>query len=128
MVLGTFPTKAGIPSRCTNLEMFTSKMWKHDAASVSQCQRVSVCGQRRPSALVTRAGGRRRGWGRYYQALISVAMMTSRHTHTHIRHTCTSISSGLSLPPLAPLPLSLTYKQTHTPKHRHTHQSLKITA
>lgn len=100
MVLGTFPTKAGIPSHDTNLEMFTSKMWKHDAVSVSQCQRVSVCGQRRPSALVTLAGDRSRGWGRYYQVLISVVMMTSRHTHTH---TCTSISSALSPPPLASL-------------------------
>lgn len=85
MVLGTFPTKAGIPSHDTNLEMFTYKMWKHDAVSVSQCQRVSVCGQRRPSALVTLAGDRSRGWGRYYQVLISVVMMTSRHTHTHIQ-------------------------------------------
>lgn len=66
MVLGTFPTKAGIPSRFTNLEMFTYKMWKHDAVSVCQCQRVCmcVCGQRRPSALVTLAGDRGRGWGR----------------------------------------------------------------
>lgn len=55
MVLGTFPTKAGIPSRYTNLEMFTYKMWPHDAVSVSQHQHVSVCGQRRPSALVTLA-------------------------------------------------------------------------
>lgn len=55
MVQGTFPTKAGFPSRYTNLEMFTYKMWKHDAVSVSQRQHVSVCGQRRPSALVTLA-------------------------------------------------------------------------
>lgn len=40
MVLGTFPTKAGIPSRYTNLEMFTHKMWKHDAVSMYQCQDV----------------------------------------------------------------------------------------
>lgn len=95
-------------------------MWKHDAVSVSQCQRVSVCGQRRPSALVTRAGGRRRGWGRYYQALVSVAMMTSRHTHTHIRHTCTSISSGLSLPPLAPLSVFFSLSLSHIQTDAHT--------
>lgn len=47
-------------------------------------------------------------------------------THTHTRHTCTSISSGLSLPPLASLSLSVflshiqtdahTKTQTHAPK------------
>lgn len=71
MVLGTFPTEAGIPS---NLEMFTYKMWKHGAVSMCQCWRacvcVRVCGQRGPSALVTLAGDRSRGKGRYYQALI----------------------------------------------------------
>lgn len=90
MVLGTFPAQAGIPSHFTNLEMFTCKMWKHDAVLMCQfqsvsvrahkwgCVRVCVCGQRRPSALVTLAGDRSRGWGRCYQALISVVLMTSR--------------------------------------------------
>lgn len=64
MVVGTFPTTAGIPSRCTNLEMFTYKMWKHDAVSMCQYQRVCACGQRRPSALVTKAGDRSRGVGK----------------------------------------------------------------
>ena len=76
MVLGTFPTEAGIPS---NLEMFTYKMWEHGAVSMCQCVccvcvcvcvHVGVCGQRGPSALVTLAGDRSRGRGRYYQALI----------------------------------------------------------
>lgn len=79
MVLGTFPISAGIPSHFNNLEMFTYKMWKHVAVSMCRCQCVwvSVCGQRGPSALVTLGIGAG-GWGRYYQALISVVMMTSR--------------------------------------------------
>ena len=88
IVLGTFPTKAGIPSHFTNLEMFTYKMWKHDAVSVSVrvwvwvivsvCVCVCVCGQRGPLALVTMAADRSRARGRYYQALIFVVVMTSR--------------------------------------------------
>lgn len=42
MVLGTFPAQAGIPSHFTNLEMFTCKMWKHDAVLMCQFQSVSV--------------------------------------------------------------------------------------
>lgn len=81
MFLDTFPTK--IPPGYTNLEMFTYTTWKHDAPSVSQCRPVSVCGQRRPLALVTPARERVRGGGvRYYQALVFVVMMTTRHTHT----------------------------------------------
>lgn len=59
--LNTFPTK--IPPSYTNLEMFTYTTWKHDASSVSQCRPVSVCGQRRPLALVTPARERVRGVG-----------------------------------------------------------------
>ena len=125
MVLGTFPTEAGISFHYTNLEMFT---YKNVEAWCSVCESLSMCEcvwSKETLGSRDSGGERSRGWGRYYQALIFVVMMTSRHTCTLDTHARASLvlwvclrrllSFSLSLS----LPLALTNTQTHTKTQTH---------